>query len=60
MEGITETARQYYEWTDAQTPDIPDDGKAFFGRDAFANYMIIGARQLDVYKRQQRDVPEKG
>ena len=43
VEGITETARQYYEWTDAQTPDIPDDGKAFFGRDAFANYMIIGA-----------------
>lgn len=29
VEGITETARQYYEWTDAQTPDIPDDGKAF-------------------------------
>ena len=48
VEGITETARQYYEWTDAQTPDIPDDGKAFFGRDAFANYMIIGARQLGV------------
>ena len=48
MEGITETARQYYEWTDAQTPDISDDGKAFFGRDAFANYMIIGARQLGV------------
>lgn len=48
VEGITETARQYYEWTDAQTPDISDDGKAFFGRDAFANYMIIGARQLGV------------
>ena len=30
VEGITETARQYYEWTDAQTPDISDDGKAFF------------------------------
>ena len=37
VEGITETARQYYEWTDAQTPDISDDGKAFFGRYAFAN-----------------------
>ena len=48
VEGITETARQYYEWTDAQTPDVPDDGRAFFGRDAFANYMIIGARQLGV------------
>ncbi len=44
-EGITETARLYYEWTDAQTAE-PDDGKAFFGRDAYANYFIIGSLQL--------------
>lgn len=44
-EGITETARRYYEWTDAQT-DTPNDGKAFFGRDSYANYMIIGSLQL--------------
>ena len=31
-EGITEVAQRYYEWTDAQTPDIPDDGKVFYGR----------------------------
>ena len=31
---------------DAQTPDIPNDGRAFFGRDAMANYMLIGAKQL--------------
>ena len=31
--------------TDAQTPE-PDDGKALFGRDAMANYMLVGARQL--------------
>ena len=24
----------------------PDDGKAFFGRDAMANYMLVGAKQL--------------
>lgn len=45
IEGITDTARIYYEWTDSQT-DTPDDGKAFFGRDAVANYFIIGAREL--------------
>lgn len=45
-EGITAISQKYYEWTDAQTPDIPNDGKAFFGRDAMANYLIIGALQL--------------
>ncbi len=44
-EGITKTAQLYYEWTDAQTP-APNDGKAFFGRDAYANYFIIGSLQL--------------
>lgn len=45
-EGVTEVAQRYYEWTDSQTPDIPDDGKAFYGRDAMANYFIIGMRQM--------------
>lgn len=45
LEGITATARAYYAWTDSLT-DAPDDGKAFFGRDAMANYCIIGSRQL--------------
>ena len=44
-EGIVETAKAYYEWTDSLTAE-PEDGKAFFGRDAFANYMIIGSKQL--------------
>lgn len=47
-EGIASVAERYYQWTDEQTPEIPEDGKAFFGRDAFANYMIIGSRQLGV------------
>lgn len=46
VEGITETAQRYYAWTDSLTPDTANDGSAFFGRDAFANYMIIGAKQL--------------
>ena len=29
VEGITEMAEKYYAWTDEQTPDIADDGKAF-------------------------------
>ena len=45
IEGVTKVARAYYEWTDSLTPQ-PNDGKAFFGRDAMANYMIIGSRQL--------------
>ena len=45
MEGLTAAAEKYYNWTDAQTA-APDDGKALFGRDAMANYMLVGARQL--------------
>ncbi len=47
IEGITATAEKYYDWTDGLT-DTPDDGKAFFGRDAMANYFIIGARQMGI------------
>lgn len=36
IEGLVSVAERYYEWTDAQTPDIPNDGRAFFGRDAMA------------------------
>lgn len=36
-EGVCSVAEKYYNWS---------GGQAFFGRDAFANYMIIGAKQL--------------
>lgn len=41
-EGIAQVAEEYYQWS---------GGKAFFGRDAFANYMFVGASQLgtDIY-----------
>lgn len=45
VEGLVKTAETYYNWTDAQT-DTPNDGKALFGRDAMANYMLIGAKEL--------------
>ena len=45
LEGLVATAEKYYNWTAAQS-GTPDDGKALFGRDAMANYMLIGAQQL--------------
>lgn len=45
-EGVARVAEQYYQYTDALTPDVPGDGKAFFGRDSVANYLIVGAKQL--------------
>ena len=48
VEGITAVAKRYYEWTDEQTPDVPDDGKAFYGRDSMSNYFIIGMKQMGV------------
>ena len=45
VEGVVRTAEKYYDWTDAQT-DAPDDGRALFGRDAMANYILAGAKEL--------------
>lgn len=36
-EGICSVAEEYYKWS---------GGRSFFGRDAFANYMIVGSKQL--------------
>ena len=44
-EGLIQIAKQYYDWTDGQT-EAPNDGKAFFGVDSVANYMLVGAQQL--------------
>jgi multiple sugar transport system substrate-binding protein len=44
-EGVVKTAEKYYDYTDALTPE-PEDGKAFFGRDALANYIFLGSKQL--------------
>lgn len=54
VEGLVETAEKYYNWTDEQT-EAPDDGKAFFGRDAMANYMLVGAKQLGVTLFEVKD-----
>lgn len=44
-EGIRSTGELYYKWTDNLT-DEKNDGKAFFGRDALANYILVGSKQL--------------
>lgn len=54
-EGVVETAEKYYEYTDNLTPDIENDGKAFFGRDSVANYMLVGAKQLGAEFVTQKD-----
>lgn len=48
VEGVAGTAELYYNWTDAQTPEIVGDGKAFYGRDAMANLFIITSMQMGV------------
>jgi len=46
FEGIAKTAALYYDWTDAQTPDVPNDGKVFYHSDSLFNLTQIGCRQL--------------
>lgn len=57
IEGVTKVAEQYYNWTDSLTA-APNDGKAFFGRDAFANYMLVGYRQLatDIFSKKDNKI----
>lgn len=47
-ESISQVSRNYYAWTDEQTPDVAWDGKGFLGFDSVANYIIIGNKQLGV------------
>ena len=39
-ESLAKMAEAFYQWTDAKTPDIPNDGKALMGLDGFSNYFI--------------------
>ena len=45
-EELTAAAGEYYRWTDSLTPDVPEDGKALYGRDSVANYIYLGTYQL--------------
>ncbi|MBR2328589.1 MAG: extracellular solute-binding protein, partial [Clostridia bacterium] len=46
FEGIAELSRLYYQWTDAQTPDVPNDGKQFYAADSWFNLAEVGMEQL--------------
>lgn len=43
-EGLRETAAAYYNWT----LETWGEGRAFFGLDSLANYMLIGSMQLEM------------
>lgn len=45
-DGLFAMSKQYYDWTDAKTPDIEDDGKAFFVHDYHFNYFQVGTASL--------------
>ena len=46
FEGLAELSEKYYAWTDAQTPDIPNDGKQFYAADSWFNVAEVGMVQL--------------
>ncbi|NLO96554.1 MAG: extracellular solute-binding protein [Peptococcaceae bacterium] len=62
FEGILEAAEKYYEWTDKQTPEIANDGKAFYVPDSLFNFAQVSFKQLgkDFIKdgRLQLSAPE--
>lgn len=45
FEGLADAAQKYYDWTDAKTPDVPGDGKAFFAADSWLNLAQAGMVQ---------------
>lgn len=46
FEGISDASIKYYEWTDSQTPDIPNDGKSFYTSDSWFNIAQVGMDQF--------------
>lgn len=46
FEGIAEAATRYYAWTNAQTPDMPGDGRQFFTADSWLNLAQAGMLQM--------------
>lgn len=45
IEGIVSASMKYYDWTDAQTPDIKNDGKMFFAADSWLNFVQTSLKQ---------------
>lgn len=45
-EGLFALAEDYVRWTDGLTPDVPNDGKAFFVHDFHFNYFQVGVESM--------------
>ena len=45
-EDLFDLADTYYEWSDAQTPDVEGDGKSMFVHDYHFNYFQVGVESL--------------
>lgn len=45
-EGLFALSEQYTAWSDEQTPEIPNDGKAFFVHDYHFDYFQVGSASL--------------
>jgi len=58
FEGILEAAEVYREWTDAQTPDIENDGKTFYYPDGLFNWYMIGTEQLGTHLVADEQIDE--
>lgn len=48
FDSIFQIAQQYYQHTDDLTPDIPNDGRAFFGIDSPLNFITIVHKQFGI------------
>jgi multiple sugar transport system substrate-binding protein len=48
VEGLMDAAEKYYEWTDAKTPDVQNDGKSLYYPDDLFNFIYVGMKQLGV------------
>ncbi len=46
FEGIAKAAVKYYQWTDSLTPNIANDGKAFYTADSWFNIAQVGIAQM--------------
>lgn len=47
-EELLDISRDYYQWIDDQTPEIPWDGKGMMGFDALPNFIVLGCRQQGI------------
>lgn len=45
-ENLFKLSAEYYQWTDAQTPEIKGDGKTFFVHDYHFNYFQVGTESM--------------